>query len=154
MRYTLSCPWSNTKFPVDRKCDGFRLRVFFLFNFFHKDFQKKETFFFFLLTDQIPKEIKFELKNSQKNMLFKFFVCENIYRNRLLHYNAGFVSFLVHSFDYRSLELYQQWNHYTGKGTKSLVNPDGKVNVPEFKKASAQYQKKASKGLKGKSSYK
>ena len=51
-------------------------------------------------------------------------------------------------------EQNKQMKNQTGKGTKSLVNPDGKINVPEFKKASAQYQKKTSQGLKGKSSYK
>ncbi len=43
-----------------------------------------------------------------------------------------------------------------GKGKQTLVNPDGKVNTPEFAKASQQY-KKADQNLKkfrGKSNFK
>ncbi len=43
-----------------------------------------------------------------------------------------------------------------GKGRQTLVNPDGKINTPEFTKASKQYKQAENnlKKFKGKTGYK
>lgn len=45
---------------------------------------------------------------------------------------------------------------YEGKGKQTLVNSDGKINAPEFAKASKQYKQAEQnlKKFKGKSSFK